>query len=62
MKFAAVNVSVVSSVPLTAIAASVGATLVAFSVSVTVAAAEEIAPSDAVTVKVFAPVSFAAGT
>jgi hypothetical protein len=39
-----------------------GASFTAARVIVTVAAAEESAPSDAVTVKVFAPFSFAAGT
>ena len=43
-------------------AANVGASFTAAKVIVTVAATEESAPSDAVTVKVFVPFSFAAGT
>jgi hypothetical protein len=43
-------------------AANVGASFTAARVSVTVAVAEESAPSDAVTVKVFVPFAFAAGT
>jgi hypothetical protein len=39
-----------------------GASFTAAKVIVTVAAAEESAPSDALTVKVFAPFSFAAGS
>jgi hypothetical protein len=42
--------------------AQAGASFAAAKVIVTVAVAEESAPSDAVTVKVFAPFSFAAGT
>ena len=43
-------------------AARVGASLAAARVTVTVAAAEDNAPSEAVTVKVLAPFSFAAGS
>ena len=42
--------------------ASVGVSFTAVRVTVTVAAAEDSAPSDAVTVKVLAPFSFAAGS
>jgi len=42
--------------------ARVGASFTAAKVIVTVAVAEESPPSEAVTVKVFAPFSFAAGT
>ena len=41
--------------------AKIGASFTAAKVIVTVAAAEDSVPSDAVTVKVFAPFSFAAG-
>ena len=42
--------------------AKLGASFTAVKVIVTVAASEESAPSDALTVKVFAPFSLAAGT
>ena len=62
MKSVAAKVTVVSSVPATAMAARVGASLAAARVTVTVAAADESAPSEAVTVNVLAPFSFAAGS
>ena len=43
-------------------AASVGASFAAARVSVTVAVADDNSPSEAVTVKVLAPFSFAAGS
>ena len=49
-------------IDVTVLAAATGASFTAAKVIVTVAVAEEVVPSDAVTVKVFAPFSFAAGT
>ena len=63
IKFAPVNASAVSFATLSAPGTVfTGASGIAASVTVTVAAAEESAPSEAVTVKVFAPFSLSAGS
>lgn len=62
MESAAAKGDVGSSFPVAAMPASGGASFTAARVIVTVAAAEETAPAEAVTEKVFAPLAFAADT